>query len=133
MCVSIKRHYYPYYSIISNYNKGIIVIYFLPFHFFIPPTKCVFGTYLKSYIILPFSLFLLLFMSSTTLFGTIHGSHCIISANFYLYLQYFQKKVFNFSKISRSRTDPRWIISLTSPTLNYCIYSSIIKGWVHKS
>ena len=39
------------------------------------------------------------------LFDTIHESHYTISANFYLYLQYFQQKVFNFSKISGSQTD----------------------------
>ena len=54
-----------------------------------------------------FNLFLLLFMSLTALFDTIHESHCIISANFYLYIQYFQQKVFSFSKISFSQTDPR--------------------------
>ena len=37
--------------------------------------------------------------------GTIYGSHCTISANFYLYLQYFQQKVFSFSKINESQTD----------------------------
>ena len=40
----------------------------------------------------------------TALFGTIHGFHCTISANFYLYLQYFQQKIFNFSKINGSQT-----------------------------
>ena len=55
--------------------------------------------------ILLFSLFLLLFMSLTALFNTIHRSHCVISANFYLYLQYFQQKVFSFSKISGSQTN----------------------------
>ena len=44
-------------------------------------------------------------MGLTALFGTIHGSHYIISANFYIYLQYFQQKVFSFSKISGSQTD----------------------------
>ena len=44
-------------------------------------------------------------MGLTALFGTIHGSHYIISANFYIYLQYFQQKIFSFSKISRSQTD----------------------------
>ena len=43
-------------------------------------------------------------MDFTALFGTIHGFHCIISANFYLYLWYFQQKVFSFSKISESQT-----------------------------
>jgi len=46
-------------------------------------------------------------MSPTTHFGTIYGFHCTILANFYLYLQYFQQKFFNFSKISESQTDPK--------------------------
>ena len=29
---------------------------------------------------------------STAFFNTIHESHCTISVNFYLYLQYFNKK-----------------------------------------
>ena len=45
-------------------------------------------------------------MDPTTLFDTIHRPHCTISVNFYLYLQYFQQKVFNFSKI----TDPKRIL-----------------------
>ena len=53
-------------------------------------------------LILLFSLFLLQLVDLTVLFGTIHGSHCIIWANFYLYLQYFQQKIFSFSKISKS-------------------------------
>ena len=69
--------------------------------------KCAFGSKLKNQLILLFSLFLLLFIGSTTLFSTIHRSHCTISANFYLYLQYFQQKVFSFSKISESQTDPK--------------------------
>ena len=40
-------------------------------------------------------------MSLTVLFGTIHEVHYIISVNFYLYLQYFQQKVFNFNKINK--------------------------------
>ena len=52
------------------------------------------------------SLFLLLFMGPTVLLGTIHESYYTISANYYLYLQHFQQKVFNFSKISRSQMDP---------------------------
>ena len=66
------------------------------------------GPFGKNYfcqLILPFSLFLLLFMDPTTLFGTIHRPHCTVSVNFYLYLQYFQQKVFNFSKINGSQTD----------------------------
>ena len=67
--------------------------------------KCAFGSKLKSQFILLFNLFLLLFMNHTVLFGTIYGSHYIISINFYLYLQYFQQKIFCFSKISRSQID----------------------------
>ena len=44
-------------------------------------------------------------MCHTALFDTIYRSYCTISANFYLYLQYFQQKIFNFSKISGSQTD----------------------------
>ena len=62
--------------------------------------KCVFGSKLKSQLILLFSLFLLL-LDHIALFGIIYGSHYFISANFYLYLQYFQQKIFCFSKISR--------------------------------
>ena len=43
-------------------------------------------------------------MSLTALFDTIHRLHCTILTNFYLYLQYFQKEVFNFSKISDIQT-----------------------------
>ena len=46
-----------------------------------------------------------LFIGLTVLFGTDHRSHCTISTNFYIYLQYFQQKVFSFSKISGSQTD----------------------------
>ena len=41
------------------------------------------------------------------IFFTIYGSHYTISTNFYLYLQYFQQKVFSFSKISGFQTDPK--------------------------
>ena len=44
-------------------------------------------------------------MGPTVLFGTIHESHCTISTNIYFYLQYFQQKVFSFSKISESQID----------------------------
>ena len=60
----------------------------------------------SGYLILLFSLFLLLFMGPTALFDIIHESYCTILAKFYLYLQYFQQKVFNFSKINGSQTDP---------------------------
>ena len=51
------------------------------------------------------NLYLLLFMGLIALFGTIHRSHYIILSNFYLYIQYFQQKIFNFNKISRSQID----------------------------
>ena len=44
-------------------------------------------------------------MGLTTFFGIIHEFYCTILANFYLYLQYFQQKVFNFGKISRFQKD----------------------------
>ena len=44
-------------------------------------------------------------MGLTTLFGTIHEFYYTILANFYLYLQYFQQKVFSFRKISGSQID----------------------------
>ena len=62
--------------------------------------RCALGSSLKSQLILQFRLFLLLFMGPTALFDTIHESYCTISSNFYLYLQYFRQKVFNFNKIS---------------------------------
>ena len=65
-------------------------------------STCAFGSKFKSQLILLFSLFLLLFMGLIALFGTIYGSHYTISANFSLYLQYFQQKIFSFSKISES-------------------------------
>ena len=40
-------------------------------------------------------------MSLAVLFDIIHEVHYTISANFYLYLQYFQQKVFNFNKINK--------------------------------
>ena len=49
-------------------------------------------------------------MDFTVLFSIIHEFHCTISVNFYLYLQYFQEKVFNFSKISGSQIDPKSVI-----------------------
>ena len=46
-------------------------------------------------------------MGLTALFDAIHRSHYTISANFYLYLQYFQQKIFNFSKINGFQTNPK--------------------------
>ena len=51
-------------------------------------------------------------MGSTTLFGTIHGSHYTIPTNIYFYLQYFQQKIFSFSKISKFQKDPYSQVSL---------------------
>ena len=48
---------------------------------------------------------LLLFIGPIVLFGTIYESHCTILTNIYLNIQYFQQKVFSFSKISGSQTD----------------------------
>ena len=59
---------------------------------------------LKSQFTLLFSSFLVLFMNLTVLFGTIHEFQCTISANLYIYLQYFQQKIFNFSKIRGFQT-----------------------------
>ena len=66
----------------------------------------VFGSKLTSQLILPFNLISLLFMNPIALFGTIYESHYTISANFYLYLKYFQQKVFSFNKINGSQTNP---------------------------
>ena len=50
-------------------------------------------------------LFLPTYFTIQFIFVTIYESHCPISANFYIYLQYFQQKVFSFSKISGFQTD----------------------------
>ena len=49
-------------------------------------------------------------MGSIALFGIIHGFHCTISTNMYLYLQYFQQKVFSFNKISGSQMNPKYVV-----------------------
>ena len=69
-------------------------------NFYFKDEKYALNSKLKSQFILLFSLFLLLFTNSIVLFDIIHEFHCTISANFYLYLQYFQQKVFNFNKIN---------------------------------
>ena len=69
-------------------------------------TMCVFGSSLKNQLILLFNLFLLLFIGPTALFSTIYEFYCTILVNFYLYLQYFQQKIFSFSKINESQTNP---------------------------
>ena len=74
--------------------------------------RCPFGKDYFCQLILLFSLFLLLFIGLIALFYNIYEYRCIISANFYLYLQYFQQKVFSFSKINESQTDPRCVIKI---------------------
>ena len=69
-------------------------------NFYFKDEKYALNFKLKSQFILLFSLFLLLFTNSIVLFDIIHEFHYTISANFYLYLQYFQQKVFNFNKIN---------------------------------
>ena len=66
---------------------------------------CSFGKDYFCQLILLFSLFLLLFMVPLHFFATIHRSYYTISVNFYLHLQYFQQKKFNFNKINRSQTN----------------------------
>ena len=46
-------------------------------------------------------------MNPIALFCTIRRSHNTISTNIYLYLQYFQQKVFSFNKINGFQTDLR--------------------------
>ena len=72
-------------------------------------SKCRFGKNDFCQLILLFSLFLLLFIDFTALFNTIHRSYYTIPVNFYIYLQYFQKKIFSFNKINGSQTDPKFI------------------------
>ena len=38
MCLDLKRHHYPYYPIISNYNKDMIVIFILSLFHLLPKT-----------------------------------------------------------------------------------------------
>ena len=52
--------------------------------------------------------------------------------NFYLYLQYFQQKVFSFSisKINRSQTDPFFLLYFFSP-LTHSLLSSLFSILLH--
>ena len=80
---------------------GMLIMFYLQLSIcreLITKTKCAFGSSLKREPILPFNLLLLLIIGSFAFFGIIQGSHCTILANFYLYLQYFQQKIFIFSK-----------------------------------
>ena len=72
-------------------------------------SKCPFGKNDFCQLILLFSLFLLLFIGFTILFDTIHRFHYTISIKFYIYLQYFQEKVFCFNKINAFQTDPKFL------------------------
>ena len=45
-------------------------------------------------------------MGSTALFGIIYKSYYTISTNFYLYLQYFQQKSFQFQQTKRIPNRP---------------------------
>ena len=69
--------------------------------------------------------------SSIALFGTIHGSFCTISAKFYLYLQYFQQKVFSFNKISRFWIDPYVAFGTGESTL--LLTSRFLTIWMPKN
>ena len=60
-------------------------------------------------------------MGPTIFFDTIYGSHYTISANFYIYLKYFQQKVFNFNKINGSQTNLRYTFLYLIFNLNYKI------------
>ena len=55
-------------------------------------------------------------MGTTALFDVIYRCHCTILVNFYLYLQYFQQKVFNFSKISKFQSEPKCVFGKN----NFC-------------
>ena len=68
--------------------------------------KCAFGSKLKKLAYFIIQLIFATIHGSTVLFGTIYKPHCTISVNVYLYSQYFQQKIFNFSKISDSSIDP---------------------------
>ena len=77
------------------------------FRFATSHINCAFGSKLKNQFILLFSLFLQLFVGPIGIFGTIYEFHRTILVNFYLYLPYFQQKIFSFSKISRFQTNPK--------------------------
>ena len=85
-------------------SRGFIIGIISP-EFLFQSIQCAFGMDYFCQLILLLSLFLLLFMSLTAPFDIIYGSHCTILVNFYFYLQYFQEKIFNFSKISGFQMD----------------------------
>ena len=85
----------------------------------------------KMHIILLFNVFLLLFIGLITLFRTIYESYCIILTNFYLYLQYFQQKVFSFNKINGFQIDPMcWNFLMKKKKNQWLIYSNPSNLWV---
>ena len=76
-------------------------------------------------------------MGLAVLFYTIHESHYTISTNFYLYLQYFQQKVFSFSfsKINGFQIDLFFLLYFFSP-LTHSLLSflfSILLDWIKVS
>jgi len=87
-------------------------------------TMCAFSSSLKNQLILLFNLFLLVFMSSTVFFNIIHRFYCTISTNFYFYLQYFQQKIFNFSKINGYQIDPLYMLI---GSFKHCL---LVSPWV---
>ena len=97
------------YFVKNRYNRPVahlVVTYKEPQH----PTPSDLVSICKYYFyqfILLFSLFFVLFMGPTALFGIIHVYNYVISANFFLYLRYFQQKLFSFIKISEFQTYPK--------------------------
>jgi len=58
---------------------------------------------------------------------------CTISANFYIYLLYFQQKIFNFSKISASQIDPSSTVSFDpSPFVSWVFFKDLDYCFTHK-
>ena len=49
---------------------------------------------------------MLLFIDLTVLFSIIHNPHYTISVNFYLYIQYFQQKKFQFQQNKQISNEP---------------------------
>ena len=68
-------------------------------------------------------------MGYTAFFNTIHVSYYTISANFYLYLQYFQQKIFSFNKINRSQTDPYNNLKVQGMLVQFTLFKKTTKYW----
>ena len=75
--------------------------------FYIALDDCAFGSKLKSQFIFA------TIHGPHALFGTIFEYHYTISVNVYLYLRYFQQKIFSFSKISGCQKDAKLSLFLT--------------------